>query len=52
MQFLEKLWRIWEKLETLSLQQPTQEEVIYMTKLLFFRNFISHKNEKNTYSHD
>ena len=51
MQFLEKLWEMWENIEMLNLQQKKREELFGVrTKLsdykIFDRTSISNRNQK------
>ena len=56
MQFLEKLWKIWENVEILNLSQQKEEETMESEKLskykVFHRKFISSGNGKNTYTYE
>ena len=50
MQFLENLWKMWEKIETLNLSQQKEEETVWCrTKLPYYKvfhiKFISNRNE-------
>ena len=56
MQVLQKLWKMWEKIEILNLSQQKEEGIIWCCNQLsyykdFHWKFISNRNEKdiNTY---